>query len=70
MLGKILILTFTIFLTSCSTGTNYSNEGLWYQPVKFSDQTKNLLSMAEPGSQVIEDLKQILMNNEMFNDLC
>ena len=69
MLGKILILTFTIFLTSCS-GHNYSNECLWYKPVKFSDQTKNLLEIAEPGSQVLEDLQQIIMNNEMFNDLC
>ena len=70
MLSRILILISVIFLTSCSAGINYSNECLWYKPVKFSDQTKNLLSMAEPGSQVIEDLKQILMNNEMFNDLC
>jgi hypothetical protein len=70
MLIRTLILMFVIFLTSCSAGTNYSNECLWYQPVKFSDQTKRLLEIAEPGSQVLEDLKQILYNNEMFNELC
>ena len=70
MLSRILILISVIFLTSCSAGTNYSNECLWYKPVKFSDQTKNLLEIAEPGSQVLEDLKQIIYNNEMFNDLC
>ena len=70
MLSKILILIFMIFLTSCSTGTNYSNECLWYKPVTFSDQTKRLLEIAEPGSQVLEDLKKIIYNNELFDDLC
>jgi hypothetical protein len=59
-----------IFLTSCSASINYSNECLWYHPVKFSDQTKKLFETAEPGSQILEDLKQIIYNNEMFNDLC
>ena len=70
MSGKILILIFTIFLTSCSAGTNYSNECLWYTPVTFSDQTKRLLEIAEPGSDVLNDLKKIVHNNSMFDDLC
>ena len=59
-----------IFLTSCSAGTNYSNECLWYKPVNFSDETKQLFKDVKPGSSVLQDLQKIIHNNDLFHDLC
>ena len=59
-----------IFLTSCSAGTNYSNECLWYKPVKFSNETKEFLSVVKKGSPILHDLRKIIYNNKLFNELC
>ena len=69
MLGKILILILMIFLTSCS-GHNYSSECLWYKPVKLSDHTKTWILNNNPDNFIIEDLKKISINNQLFDDLC
>ena len=70
MLQNVLIMILMILLTSCSAGVNYSNECLWYTPVKLSDKTKELLRGAEPWSEVINDLHKIVYNNEMFDEVC
>ena len=64
------MLILMIFLTSCSAGTNYSNECLWYKPVNLSNETKKLFKDVKPGSIVIKDLEKIIHNNQLFHDLC
>jgi hypothetical protein len=48
----------------------YSNECAWYEPVWFSDETKEWIRESKPNKGSIEDLAKVARNNDIFKEVC
>ena len=50
--------------------TYYSKECAWYKPVKFQDDSKLWLKDSNPPEGVVDGLRQVAKNNDMFKEVC
>lgn len=50
--------------------TYYSKECAWYEPVYFSDATKEWIKQAQPDKVVLTDFAKVAKNNDLFKEVC
>ena len=50
--------------------TYYSKECAWYEPVRFSEETKLWIVESRPNKDIVRELAQISRNNDIFKEVC
>ncbi len=50
--------------------TYYTKECAWYEPVWFSDETKQWIKNNNPEDKTMKDLAKIAKNNDLYKELC
>lgn len=48
----------------------YSKECLWYEPVKFTSETKEWISKNSPPGVVVKDIAKVARNNDLYSEVC
>ena len=48
----------------------YSKECLWYEPVKFTPETKEWISKNSPPGVVVKDIAKVARNNDLYKEVC
>ena len=48
----------------------YSKECLWYEQVKFTNETKDWLKGSSPPVHVVKDLAKVARNNDIYKEVC
>lgn len=50
--------------------TYYSKECAWYEPVWFSQATKDWINKSQPSPDAIKDLSRVARNNDLYKEVC
>lgn len=50
--------------------TYYSKECAWYEPVWFSQETKDWIKESRPNPSTIKDLSRVARNNDIYKEVC
>ena len=50
--------------------TYYSKECAWYEPIWFSQETKDWIKQSRPNPNAIKDLSRVARNNDIYKEVC
>ena len=48
----------------------YSKECIWYEPVQFTQETKEWISKNSPPGVVVKDIAKVARNNDLYSEVC